>query len=153
MGPGVGWGSLRRARAPLPGAGADPFPAPGPARLPRRMGEKPPEEAPGTLKGVFPAQRPFSEAHEGRAQEGRGGAKRGAERDPEAVLKSFDLDSRFGPCSGMSRLERWERASRLGLDPPKDVEALLRGPGGQDSQSVWDQMGASGVSGKVEEGA
>ena len=27
-------------------------------------------------------------------------------QEDEAVLRQFDLDSKFGPCSGMSRLER-----------------------------------------------
>ncbi|GAB4823375.1 hypothetical protein N2152v2_010421 [Parachlorella kessleri] len=46
-------------------------------------------------------------------------------QEDEAVLRQFDLDSKFGPCSGMSRLERWERAVRLGLDPPVQVRELV----------------------------
>lgn len=33
----------------------------------------------------------------------------GADAD-EKALRQFDLDTRFGPCSGMSRLERWAGA-------------------------------------------
>ncbi|KAK9841079.1 hypothetical protein WJX84_007968, partial [Apatococcus fuscideae] len=32
-------------------------------------------------------------------------------------LKQFDLTSRFGPCTGMSRTERWERADKMGTEP------------------------------------
>ena len=51
-----------------------------------------------------------------------------AEQDAadEATLRQFDLDSRFGPCSGITRLERWERAVELGLDPPAEVPQLVR---------------------------
>ncbi|KAF5319066.1 hypothetical protein D9611_012676 [Ephemerocybe angulata] len=37
------------------------------------------------------------------------------------ILRVFDLSYEYGPCIGMSRLERWERAQTLGLNPPKDV--------------------------------
>ena len=29
--------------------------------------------------------------------------------------------SEYGPCVGMTRFERWERAKSLGLNPPKEV--------------------------------
>lgn len=34
--------------------------------------------------------------------------------------------SRFGPCTGVTRLQRWERAAKLGLDPPAEVPELVR---------------------------
>uniref|UniRef100_A0A3Q2PHU6 DNA polymerase delta 4, accessory subunit n=2 Tax=Fundulus heteroclitus TaxID=8078 RepID=A0A3Q2PHU6_FUNHE len=40
-------------------------------------------------------------------------------------LKQFDLDWRFGPCTGISRLQRWERAKSHGLDPPEEIRELL----------------------------
>ena len=43
----------------------------------------------------------------------------------EELLRSFDLIQKFGPCVGPTRLERWNRANRWSLDPPKDVKALL----------------------------
>mmetsp|Transcript_11561 Transcript_11561/g.35170 ORF Transcript_11561/g.35170 Transcript_11561/m.35170 type:complete len:127 (-) Transcript_11561:131-511(-) len=43
----------------------------------------------------------------------------------ENLLRSFDLNSRYGPCTGVSRLERWERAQGLGLNPPNEVRDLL----------------------------
>lgn len=37
------------------------------------------------------------------------------------VLRKFDLSYEFGPCVGVSRLERWKRAEALGLEPPVKV--------------------------------
>ncbi|PRW60138.1 DNA polymerase delta subunit 4 [Chlorella sorokiniana] len=48
-----------------------------------------------------------------------------AEAD-EVFLRQFDLDTRFGPCTGITRLQRWERAAKLGLDPPPEVPAIVR---------------------------
>lgn len=33
----------------------------------------------------------------------------------------FDLSDEYGPCVGLSRLERWERSEKLGLSPPPEV--------------------------------
>ncbi|CAN6461374.1 unnamed protein product [Victoria cruziana] len=44
----------------------------------------------------------------------------------EEILRQFDLNMSFGPCLGISRMKRWERANRLGLNPPKNVETLLK---------------------------
>lgn len=57
----------------------------------------------------------------------RWNAKAPGEDDDEALecLREFDLDSRFGPCMGMTRIDRWERAEKLGLDPPPRVKTLL----------------------------
>ncbi|XP_026158176.1 DNA polymerase delta subunit 4 [Mastacembelus armatus] len=40
-------------------------------------------------------------------------------------LRQFDLDWRFGPCTGISRLQRWERANLHGLNPPEEIRDLL----------------------------
>ncbi|XP_006809656.1 DNA polymerase delta subunit 4 [Neolamprologus brichardi] len=40
-------------------------------------------------------------------------------------LRQFDLDSSFGPCTGISRLQRWERAKLHGLNPPEEIRDLL----------------------------
>lgn len=62
----------------------------------------------------------------------------------EETLRAFDLNGKFGPCVNPTRLERWERAERLGLDPPKEVKALLEKfaavPGkktGVSDKSLW----------------
>ena len=65
----------------------------------------------------------------------------------EQTLRAFDLNGKFGPCVNPSRLERWERAEKLGLNPPKEVKALLErfaaGPGlgkktGVSDKSLWN---------------
>ncbi|KDD75247.1 hypothetical protein H632_c787p0 [Helicosporidium sp. ATCC 50920] len=43
----------------------------------------------------------------------------------QSVLQQFDLASKYGPCRGMTRMERWNRAQSLGLDPPPSVRELL----------------------------
>ncbi|KAK6495465.1 hypothetical protein TWF481_003482 [Arthrobotrys musiformis] len=43
----------------------------------------------------------------------------------EKILRHFDLSSQYGPCVGVSRFKRWERAERLGFEPPIEVLAVL----------------------------
>jgi len=43
----------------------------------------------------------------------------------EKVLRYFDVSSQYGPCIGTTRLRRWQRAQRLGLNPPIEVLAVL----------------------------
>lgn len=69
----------------------------------------------------------------------------------EEVLRGFDLDIKFGPCIGITRMERWTRAERLGLKPPASIRSLLeamepvvvRGNDRKDgaktyAQSIWE---------------
>ncbi|KAH6915770.1 DNA polymerase delta, subunit 4-domain-containing protein [Coprinopsis sp. MPI-PUGE-AT-0042] len=41
------------------------------------------------------------------------------------ILRVFDLSYEYGPAVGMTRLERWERAKALGLNPPKEIYDIL----------------------------
>ncbi|KAI0737340.1 DNA polymerase delta, subunit 4-domain-containing protein [Daedaleopsis nitida] len=41
------------------------------------------------------------------------------------ILRVFDLSYEYGPCVGISRLQRWERAQALGLNPPPEVKEIL----------------------------
>ncbi|GAP91041.1 putative DNA polymerase delta subunit 4 [Rosellinia necatrix] len=43
----------------------------------------------------------------------------------EKILRYWDVSSQYGPCVGVSRLRRWQRADRLGLNPPVEVLAVL----------------------------
>lgn len=43
----------------------------------------------------------------------------------EKILRHFDLSSQYGPCIGIARLRRWERAQTLRLEPPIEVLAVL----------------------------
>ncbi|XP_033014918.1 DNA polymerase delta subunit 4 isoform X2 [Lacerta agilis] len=48
-----------------------------------------------------------------------------AHPDQLETLKQFDLSWQYGPCTGITRLQRWERAELLGLHPPAMVRELL----------------------------
>ncbi|XP_056591165.1 DNA polymerase delta subunit 4 [Triplophysa dalaica] len=54
-------------------------------------------------------------------------------------LKKFDLDWTFGPCTGISRLQRWERAALHGLNPPQEIKEILlkENTDPQYTQSLW----------------
>jgi len=41
------------------------------------------------------------------------------------ILRVFDLSYEYGPCVGVPRLQRWERADALGLNPPPEVKEIL----------------------------
>ena len=45
--------------------------------------------------------------------------------EEDRLLRSFDLDQQFGPCVGLSRKDRWQRAESFGLEPPAKVWSLL----------------------------
>mmetsp|Transcript_26588 Transcript_26588/g.36716 ORF Transcript_26588/g.36716 Transcript_26588/m.36716 type:complete len:124 (+) Transcript_26588:125-496(+) len=62
------------------------------------------------------------------------------EEDIEDQLKAFDLCQKFGPCVGVSRLERWERAHRFGLQPSSHIREFLLSIESSDpkSHSLWE---------------
>jgi DNA polymerase delta subunit 4 len=43
----------------------------------------------------------------------------------EKLLRSWDVDSRYGPCIGIDRTKRWKRAQKFGLNPPIEILAIL----------------------------
>jgi DNA polymerase delta subunit 4 len=47
-----------------------------------------------------------------------------AEAEEEA-LRQFDMDTSYGPCIGVTRLRRWDRAAAMGLSPPQHVRDLI----------------------------
>jgi len=57
------------------------------------------------------------------------------------ILRVFDNSYEYGPCVGVSRRERWDRAQALGLNPPKEVDDILNTKQGltlpEYSQSVF----------------
>lgn len=57
--------------------------------------------------------------------------------DVEEILRQFDMNMAYGPCLGVTRLERFERARRFGLNPPVDVKNLLERVGG-NPDALWE---------------
>ncbi|KAI9632352.1 DNA polymerase delta, subunit 4-domain-containing protein [Dioszegia hungarica] len=41
------------------------------------------------------------------------------------ILRVFDMTAKYGPCVGITRLARWERAQKWGLSPPDEVREIL----------------------------
>ncbi|CAB4013234.1 DNA polymerase delta subunit 4 [Paramuricea clavata] len=41
------------------------------------------------------------------------------------IIRDFDLRCEYGPCIGISRLERWTRAQDYGLEPPAKVKKII----------------------------
>ncbi|KAM6308985.1 DNA polymerase delta subunit 4 [Aegotheles albertisi] len=68
---------------------------------------------------------------------------RAAPPDPAVLemLRRFDLAGEYGPCTGITRLQRWERAQALGLSPPGPVrDALLaHGDNPDVTYSLWHE--------------
>ncbi|KAI1106507.1 DNA polymerase delta, subunit 4-domain-containing protein [Jackrogersella minutella] len=54
----------------------------------------------------------------------------------EKVLRYWDVSSQYGPCVGVSRLNRWKRADRLGLNPPIEVLAVLQKEESKDNTGI-----------------
>lgn len=54
-------------------------------------------------------------------------------------LKSFDLNYKYGPCLGISRLERWMRAEKLGKKPSREIfDILMKFQGVKEiEQNIW----------------
>ncbi|KAA0055161.1 hypothetical protein IC582_022043 [Cucumis melo] len=57
--------------------------------------------------------------------------------ESENMLRQFDMNMAYGPCLGMTRMARWERACSLGLNPPKDIGTLLKA-GKVQLECLWD---------------
>ncbi|RLV97247.1 hypothetical protein DV515_00012063 [Chloebia gouldiae] len=57
------------------------------------------------------------------------------------MLRRFDLSWEYGPCAGITRLQRWERAQELGLNPPGPIrDALLEHRDNPDvTYSLWHE--------------
>lgn len=43
----------------------------------------------------------------------------------DKLLRKFDLTADYGPAAGLSRLQRWQRAEKLGRHPPAIIKAIL----------------------------
>ncbi|KAI0452608.1 DNA polymerase delta, subunit 4-domain-containing protein [Xylaria acuta] len=54
----------------------------------------------------------------------------------EKILRYWDVSSQYGPCVGINRLKRWQRADRLGLNPPVEVLAVLMQEEAKDTKGI-----------------
>uniref|UniRef100_A0A452ZKK2 DNA polymerase delta subunit 4 n=1 Tax=Aegilops tauschii subsp. strangulata TaxID=200361 RepID=A0A452ZKK2_AEGTS len=90
-------------------------------------GAPPPEASGGAPDARYAAVRPIPTPpiHHG------GGADAGRE-DAERKAREFDMDMRYGPCLGLTRAQRWQRAAALGLAPPP--HALCS----DDQPCIWE---------------
>ncbi|WVF66833.1 hypothetical protein IAT40_001575 [Kwoniella sp. CBS 6097] len=52
--------------------------------------------------------------------------------DIHHILRVFDMTSSYGPCVGITRLQRWERAQKWGLNPPEEIRSILTTEQGED---------------------
>lgn len=62
--------------------------------------------------------------------------------DPkEEMLQKFDMNMAYGPCLGMTRVERLDRAQKMGLNPPQEIERLLKSDTDikTQSQCLWNK--------------
>ncbi|XP_017699743.2 DNA polymerase delta subunit 4-like [Phoenix dactylifera] len=83
----------------------------------KKKSGKPPDG--GATLGADAAQNPFLISHGSPDLQDDYGPE-------EEKLRQFDMDMRYGPCLGLTRLQRWERAAAMGLHPPPDLGELLR---------------------------
>lgn len=63
-----------------------------------------------------------------------------SQRDSEMdLLREFDLNWEFGPCTGITRLQRWDRADKLGLKPPVELKDIIINNTGDSEylNSLW----------------
>ncbi|KAI9650566.1 hypothetical protein NHQ30_000584 [Ciborinia camelliae] len=70
----------------------------------------------------------------------------------EKMLREWDCMSQFGPAIGIPRTQRWHRASRLGLNPPIEILAVLLKEEEKKNKAVErahvdELMGARGIIG------
>lgn len=68
-------------------------------------------------------------------------ASRSSSSDDEEALRRFDLTYKFGPCIGITRLQRWERAAKFGLQPPQEVKDILERRGAESTANacLWSE--------------
>merc|ERR1711998_814285 len=55
------------------------------------------------------------------------------DKKSQQILHEFDLAMKYGPCVGLTRTERWDRAHKLGMNPPENVKQMLETLAGDTS--------------------
>ena len=57
--------------------------------------------------------------------------------DAENRLREWDMNTRYGPCMSMTRLQRWQRADSLELNPPAFILKVIAAFPELKDKSVW----------------
>ncbi|WVQ78680.1 hypothetical protein IAT38_000767 [Cryptococcus sp. DSM 104549] len=60
--------------------------------------------------------------------------------DVHHILRVFDMTTKYGPCIGMPRLQRWERAKAWGLNPPEEIREILTTQQGEEDESYRENV-------------
>lgn len=68
--------------------------------------------------------RPIAKSGKGQS-EPQPSSSKAAEEEDFKILKEFDLNWEYGPSMGITRLERWNRAAKHGLNPLPLVRQLV----------------------------
>jgi hypothetical protein len=55
----------------------------------------------------------------------------------ETELRAFDICTRYGPCMSLTRTQRFDRAKRLGLNPPERIRQILEVFPEMATESIW----------------
>uniref|UniRef100_A0A8I3S0Z5 DNA polymerase delta 4, accessory subunit n=1 Tax=Canis lupus familiaris TaxID=9615 RepID=A0A8I3S0Z5_CANLF len=63
------------------------------------------------------------------------------------LLRQFDLAWQYGPCTGITRLQRWHRAEQMGLEPPPEVRQVLQTHPGDPRFQCRSETGQEGFQG------
>ncbi|KAI7896355.1 DNA polymerase delta, subunit 4-domain-containing protein [Mucor mucedo] len=74
-----------------------------------------------------------------------GSAKQGIHQEhldeTDKMLRAFDLNYAYGPCVGIKRIDRWERARQLGLNPPPIIkDILINDQTNKNAESLFNQF-------------
>ncbi|XP_042374802.1 DNA polymerase delta subunit 4-like [Zingiber officinale] len=88
-----------------------------------------------SIAGKSPVPSPF---HGSDAERDKAYLAAGIGEGDDEKLRQFDMDMRYGPGIGLSRMDRWERADAMGLNPPAEVEAILLKSSAAAAGCLWD---------------
>ena len=56
------------------------------------------------------------------------------------MLRRFDLSFQYGPCVGLTRLDRWNRAQSLNLTPPKEIGIILASEQAKEDTTLQESL-------------
>lgn len=59
----------------------------------------------------------------------------------ETILRDFDLTGKYGPCVGISRLDRYKRAVKMKMNPPPEIEKILLTQQAQEQDEYKHDVG------------